>query len=173
MHIRPEQIDDRASIYDLLCQAFPTPEEALLVERLRESGSATVALVAIAEDDNGEHDVVGHVVFSPVELEPQTPWPGLGLAPLAVRPRVHRQGIGSQLVQAGLEACRAAGAGFVVVLGDPAYYSRFGFVRASQYGLLNEYGVDEEFMALELQPGCLSYGGLVRYGAAFAAFGPG
>ncbi len=119
MHIRPEQIDDRASIYDLLCQAFPTPEEALLVERLRESGSATVALVAIAEDDNGEHDVVGHVVFSPVELEPQTPWPGLGLAPLAVRPRVQRQGIGSQLVQAGLDACRATGAGFVVVLGDP------------------------------------------------------
>ena len=173
MHIRPEQIDDRASISDLLCHAFPTPEEALLGERLRESGSAPVALVAIEEDDHGEQDVVGHVVFSPVELEPQAPWPGLGLAPLAVRPQAQRRGIGSQLVQAGLEACRASGAGFVVVLGDPAYYSRFGFVRGSQFGLVNEYGVDEEFMALELKPGCLSYGGLVRYHAAFAAFGPG
>lgn len=173
MEIRPEQIDDRAAIYDLLCQAFPTPEEALLVERLRESGTATVALVAIEPDDDGELDVVGHVAFSPVVLEPPTPWPGLGLAPLAVRPQAQRQGIGSQLVQAGLEACRAAGAGFVVVLGDPAYYSRFGFVAGSQFGLANEYGVDHKFMALELKPGCLSYGGLVRYGAAFAAFGPG
>jgi len=173
MQIRPEHIDDRASIYDLLCQAFPTPEEALLVERLRESGNATVALVAIDAADDGERDVVGHVVFSPVELEPPTPWPGLGLAPLAVRPHAQRQGIGSQLVQTGLESCRAAGAGFVVVLGDPAYYRRFGFVAGSQFGLANEYGVDHEFMALELKPGCLSYGGLVRYGAEFAAFGPG
>lgn len=172
MLIRPEQIDDRAAIYELLCQAFPTPEEALLVERLRGSGAASIALVAAEQTDDGD-DVLGHVVFSPVELEPPSPYQGLGLAPLAVRPNAQRQGIGSDLVKAGLEACRAATAGFVVVLGDPAYYGRFGFVPGSRFGLANEYGVDEEFMALELRPGCLSYGGLVRYGAEFSAFGPG
>lgn len=171
MLIRAEQLNDRAAVYDLLCQAFPTPEEALLVERLRNSGAAHVALVAVEPADSGD-DVLGHVVFSPVELEPASPYLGLGLAPLAVRPDVQRQGIGSQLVKAGIDVCRAA-ADFLVVLGDPVYYGRFGFVPGSRFGLANEYGVDEEFMALELRPGCLSYGGLVRYGPEFAAFGPG
>jgi putative acetyltransferase len=69
-----------------------------------------------------------------------------------VLPAQQRRGIGGQLVEAGLEACRRAGCGFAVVLGEPGYYHRFGFRRARTEGLGNEYGVDEEFMVLELRP---------------------
>lgn len=95
---------------------------------------------------------------------------GLGLAPLAVLPSEQRRGIGAALVRAGLDACRACGCRFVVVLGDPAYYARFGFRRASDLGVANEYGADAEFMLRELAPGGLPPGGgLARYASAFAA----
>ena len=58
----------------------------------------------------------------------------------------------------------------MVVLGHPGYYPRFGFHRASELGLGNEYGADEAFMAVELRPGGLPAGGLVRYGPEFAAW---
>jgi putative acetyltransferase len=75
-------------------------------------------------------------------------------------------------VREGLASCAQLGCGFVVVLGEPEYYGRFGFARASNYGLDNEYGVDEAFMALELKPGSLPpAGGLVRYAPEFALIG--
>jgi putative acetyltransferase len=92
----------------------------------------------------------------------------VGLAPLAVRPASQKQGIGSRLVQAGLAECAALGYELAVVLGDPSYYARFGFRTASQFGLLNTYGVDEPFMALALRPGVLGrFQGLVRYAPEF------
>ena len=91
------------------------------------------------------------------------------MPPTIRRYSVH--GVGSRLIEAGLEACRAAGLPFVVVLGHEGYYPRFGFRRASERGLGNEYGADEAFMVLELRPGSLpSGGGLVRYAPEFAAF---
>ena len=96
--------------------------------------------------------------------------PILGLAPTAVRPDRQRQGIGSQLVRAGLDAARKTGAAAVVVVGHARFYPRFGFVPASRFGLTCEYDVpDEVFMALELVPGFLAGpGGLVQYHPAFA-----
>src|SRR5262249_13056336 len=139
--------------------AFPTGAEARLVERLRSNGRALVALVA--EVDGGG---VGSVVFSPVTVEGVAAG-GLGLAPLAVGPGHQPRGVGARLVEEGLTACRRAGHGFVVLVGAPAYYGRFGFCRASELGLGNEYGVDQEFQVLELRPGALpAGGGLVRYG---------
>lgn len=96
--------------------------------------------------------------------------PGVGLAPLAVRHPFQRRGIGARLVEGGLAACSCAGLAFVVVLGEPRYYSRFGFRRARAHGLGHEYGADEEFMVLELRPGALAgVSGVVRYAAEFAA----
>lgn len=96
---------------------------------------------------------------------------GLGLAPLAVTPGHQRQGIAGRLVREGLAVAAAAGAQFVVVLGHPGYYPRFGFRRAAEVGLSNEFGADEAFMDLELRPGSLpAGGGLVRYGAEFASW---
>jgi putative acetyltransferase len=135
------------------------------VEALRQAGKATISLVA---DLRGS--IVGHVLFSPVSVE-QEPARGLGLAPVAVHPEWQRTGIGTALVQAGLAAAKARDFGFVVVLGAPAYYRRFGFSTASVFGLQNEYGADDPFMALELKPNALAgVSGLVKYAPEFGMF---
>ena len=129
-------------------------------------------------DDHDAVDAVLRAAFpTPAEAalvaSPRAAGPiaaGLGLAPLAVLPSEQRRGIGAALVRAGLDACRACGCRFVVVLGDPAYYARFGFRRASDLGVANEYGADAEFMLRELAPGGLPPGGgLARYAQACAA----
>jgi putative acetyltransferase len=166
--IRPERPGDEAAIRAVHGAAFPSDDEARLVDRLRASAQARVSLVAEVAGA-----VVGHILFSPVSLvAPPASGQGLGLAPLAVLPGHQRRGVGSALVREGLAACRQQGHPFVVVLGHPGYYPRFGFRRASALGLGNEYGADEAFMVLELQPGAVPEGGgLVRYGPEFAEWG--
>jgi predicted N-acetyltransferase YhbS len=73
----------------------------------------------------------------------------VGLAPVGALPEHQGRGIGTQLIREGLHACREAGYRAAVVLGEPGYYSRFGFEQASGKGLGNEYGVDEHFMVAE------------------------
>jgi len=149
--IRTESPADDEAIRAVHRAAFPTDFEARLVGRLRDAGRCRVSLVAELEGD-----VVGHVLFTPVSVEGTgVVVEGLGLAPLAVRPDRQRRGVGSALVREGLGACRARGCPFVVVLGEPAYYARFGFRRASAVGVGNEYGVDEAFQILELESGSL------------------
>ena len=92
----------------------------------------------------------GAVAATPV-LDPAKPRLGIvGLAPVGVVPEYQGKGIGSRLIREGLLACREAGYGAAVVLGEPGYYGRFGFGRASERGICNEYGVDEPFMVAEL-----------------------
>jgi len=162
--VRDERPGDVAAVRAVVTDAFGRPDEAHLVDLLRAAGKATVSLVA-------ERDcrVVGHVLFSPVVLDGAPA--AAGLAPLAVLPAAQRQGIGAALVRLGLARCRAAGHGYVVVLGDPAYYGRFGFVAAERFGLGCEYDVTPgAFQVLELAPGALAgHSGVVRYGAEFAA----
>ena len=170
--IRPARVADHDAVEAVVRAAFPTPAEAALVAALRAAGDAVVSLVAERCTPGDAGGVVGHVLFSPVTVLPRDGVRtacGLGLAPLAVAPPAQRRGIGGALVRAGLDACRARGSGFVVVLGDPAYYARFGFMRASDAGVGNEYGADAEFMLLELVPDALPPGGgLARYAPAFA-----
>jgi putative acetyltransferase len=144
------------------------PNEADLVEALTASGKAAISLVAPLDGE-----VVGHILFSEVSLEPPAEsFRAVGLAPLAVLPKYQRQGIGSRLIHDGLYACRNAGYDAVVVLGHPTYYRRFGFIRASDYGLDNEYGADEAFMVLELvQDGLTGRAGMVRYAPEFGETG--
>ncbi|MHB1557155.1 MAG: GNAT family N-acetyltransferase [Isosphaeraceae bacterium] len=168
IRIRPEEPADASAIRRVLEAAFPTAAEARLVELLRAGGHLTISLVA--EGDDGT--IVGHVAFSPVVVDGEpAEQAGVGLAPLAVLPDHRRQGVGARLVREGLAACEAARLGFVVVLGEPAYYRRFGFDRADRRGLGNEYGTDEAFMVLELRAGAIpGGGGVVRYGAEFGEF---
>ena len=143
--------------------AFATDAEARLVDRLRAAGHAAISLVAL------EGRIVGHVLFSEVQASAGR---GLGLAPVAVLPAHQRSGIGAALVLAGIEASRSAGYDYAVVLGEPAYYRRFGFRRALDFGLGNEYGAQDEFMVLELRPGALAgLRGMVTYSAEFAELG--
>jgi putative acetyltransferase len=94
----------------------------------------------------------------------------LGLAPMAILPAYQRQGIGSQLVEAGLTACHHTPYGVVVVLGHPHYYPRFGFAPAKPLGIVWEHDVPEEvFMVKEIQEGALAQTrGVVKYRPEFA-----
>jgi putative acetyltransferase len=160
--VRPERGGDAAAIRAVHVAAFPTPRESRLVDAVRRAGGAVVSLVA--ERDGA---LVGHILFSPVAVE-RGARRGLGLAPLAVLPAHQRHGIGAALVRAGLRQARARGDDFVVVLGEPVYYRRFGFAAASGVGLTNEYGADAAFMALALhEEGLAGVSGLVTYGPEF------
>jgi putative acetyltransferase len=150
--IRQEQPEDTAAIHQVNEQAFGQRAEANLVDALRRNGKVTLSLVA---DDNGR--VVGHILFSPVVIEAgEKQLCGVGLAPMAVSTERQNEGIGSRLVERGLRMLREAGHPFVVVLGHPDFYPRFGFVPATRFHVKSEYDVpDEVFMAMELQVGAL------------------
>lgn len=163
--IRPEEPRDRDAVRAVNTAAFPEPAEADLVDALRLRGKATVSLVADVEGA-----VVGHILFSPLTLDPACDRSLLGLAPMAVLPAHQRTGIGSALVTAGLGACAARGAQAVLVLGHADYYPRFGFRPASGFGLRSTYDVpDANFLALELVAGALDgVAGTVHYAPEFA-----
>lgn len=118
MQIRNVCPDDHLAVDDLIIEAFGQTDEARLTGLLRDSEDLAVELVA---EDHGE--IVGHIALSRF----QCPACWLALAPLSVRARARRKGIGTALVDNALQAARTAGWTTVVVLGDPRYYSRFGF----------------------------------------------
>ena len=161
--IRNEEAKDIPQVREIVRAAFPSDAESKLVDALRENGKAIVSLVAV----NG-NAVLGHILFSPVTTTPSSEGKGIGLAPVAVRPDVQSQGIGSRLIREGLQACKDLGFDYCVVLGSPGYYQRFGFERASPLGIRNEYGVDHAFMVSRFSKRGVS--GLVQYAAEFAMF---
>ncbi|MDX1419761.1 MAG: N-acetyltransferase [Rubricoccaceae bacterium] len=165
LRIRAEEARDRAAVRRVHTEAFGRPDEADLVDRLREQARPYLGLVA-----EQEGAVVGHIAFSPVTVAPPSERSLWGLAPMAVRPALQRQGIGTALVEEGLRACRRAGGEAVVVLGHPRYYPRFGFRPASRFGLSCVYDApDEAFLALELTPGGLDgVAGVAHYHPTFA-----
>ncbi|HIG87392.1 MAG TPA: N-acetyltransferase [Planctomycetes bacterium] len=164
MQIRLEEERDRSAVHAVNYSAFETRAEADLVDVLREQAVPHISLIA---EDKGT--VIGHIMFSPVSLSGHPKIRALGLAPMAVTPRRQRQGIGTALVEAGLEHCKRGEFAFAVVLGHPRFYPRFGFRPAGQFGIDSEYEVPSEvFLALELEPGALKEkSGKVRYHAAF------
>ena len=165
--IRPERAADAAAVSAVNRAAFGRPDEARLVDRLRERAGRYLALVATAANE-----VVGHIVFTPVTLHCyQAPYEIMALAPVAVRPEWQRRGIGSALVREGLAACHAAGHDVVVVVGHPSFYPRFGFVPARPLGLMSEPPFpDDVVMVAELTPGALrGRRGVVLYAGDFGA----
>jgi putative acetyltransferase len=161
--VRTEDGLDSAAIYAVHRGCFPTEGEAKLVDALRAAGRLSVSLVA---ELNGA--VIGHVAFSPVTVA--SGQVGAGLGPIAVVEGERRRGVGARLVEEGVVACRVAGFGWVVVLGDPAYYGRFGFRAASEFGLWDEYRGGAAFQVIERVPGALPVGaGLVQYAREFAS----
>lgn len=145
--------------------AFGQPLEADLVERLTAACPDSLSLVA---DDDG---IVGHILFTPVVIEHAGRIvAGKGLAPMAVLPGRQRQGIGSALVRHGLEILGADRCPFVVVVGHPEYYPRFGFEPASAHGLRSQWeGIpDEAFMVRILDAAAMeNVSGVVRYRPEF------
>lgn len=142
--------------------AFPTPAEADLVDWLRRDGDAVFSLVAIKGNA-----LVGHMVLSKIEA----PFRALGLGPVAVLPGHQRTGVGTRMIKEGLSRAGRMGWEGVFVLGEPAYYRRFGFDAGKAAGFLSPYA-GPHLMALALGtddlPAC---SGDIMYPAAFAVLG--
>jgi Predicted acetyltransferase len=163
--LRHEESKDIEQVREILRAAFPMEAESKLVDALRANDKRIIALVA-ANDDW----VLGHILFSPVTTTPPSKAKGIGLAPVAVLPEVQLQGIGSGLIREGLRLCKELGYDYCVVLGNPKYYQRFGFEKASSFCMQNEYGLDDAFMVIRFSNcGDMAYG-LVKYASEFALF---
>ena len=164
--IRKETTGDIPAVHALNEKAFERPEEAEVVDKLREFCEGTLSLVAEVDGQ-----IVGHILFSPVAIEAeQGTIQGMGLAPMAVLPKYQRQGIGSALVNQGLAMLRGTTCPFVIVLGHRDFYPRFGFQPASNHGIRCQWdGVpDAVFMAIILdESGMADVGGVARYRPEF------
>jgi putative acetyltransferase len=160
--IRDEQRADLAAIRDVNKRAFGQDDEGAIVDALRSNGAATLSLVATI--DAG---VVGHIMYSPVELAGIR---GAGLGPMAVLPESQRRGVGSRLVEAGNQRLADLGYPFVVVLGHPNFYPRFGFKPARPLGITCEWDVpDDVFLILVLDQARMhGVSGLARYRREFS-----
>ena len=160
--IRTEQPGDSDAIRLVNEQAFAQPQEADVVDRLRRRCAELLSLVA---ESDGR--IVGHLLFSPAVIDdPRGEIGGMGLAPMAVLPEYQRQGIGSQLVESGLEILREDACPFVIVLGHPQYYPRFGFTPAAGHGVECQWPdvPPEAFMILVLdEPVMRGVSGVARY----------
>ncbi len=146
IEIRQEQPEDIPAIRVVNEKAFEQSEEANVIEKLRENCPDILSLVAICEDR-----IVGHIFFSPAIIETDNdPIEGMGLAPMAVLPEYQNQGIGTSLIKSGFDILKKRACPYIIVLGHPEYYPRFGFERASVYGLNCQWdGVpDEAFMVI-------------------------
>ncbi|MFE0207243.1 GNAT family N-acetyltransferase [Streptomyces sp. NPDC058985] len=163
-HTRAETGADIPAIRDLVRAAFPTPEEAALVDALRADPGAWIEGLSVVAVDEADRPV-GHALLTRCHIGER---PALCLAPVAVRPEAQRTGAGAAAVRAALAAAARLGEHHVVVLGHPEYYPRFGFTRASAHGIGLSIDVpDEALMALTLDAAHPLPAGTVRYAAPF------
>jgi putative acetyltransferase len=162
--IRVEEPKDRAAIYQVNVLAYGREDEAKLVEELRDGNHARLSLVA---DAGGQ--IVAHIMFSAVQIMTDDgPMQALVLAPLAVHPEQQQHALGSTLVKDGLYLAAQRHHRVVLVIGDPAFYSRFGFSQELARPLKCRFA-GESFMALELITGALrGVAGMVLFPPPFA-----
>lgn len=168
MIVRRERPNDKDSITSVHDGAFLGSGESRLVSLLRESDAFVPKLSLVAELDG---QIVGHVLFSKIILrEDERDLKSLSLAPVAVLPAHQKRGIGNALISKGLELARELGFRSVLVLGDPAYYGRFGFRHDLVKNIECRYFC-EQFAGLELEPGALSKisAAIAKYPAAFTS----
>jgi putative acetyltransferase len=160
--IRPARTEDAATIRSILVAAFGRPTEANLVQRLLDDNELVLALLAERDDT-----ACGCVAFARLAVEsPNGHRDAVGLAPLAVMPGERRQGLGAALTRKGLLLLAEQGETLVFVVGDPAYYTRFGFDPAAARSFASPYA-GSHFMALRLTDHAPA-SGVVHYPGAFA-----
>jgi putative acetyltransferase len=168
VEIRHEQPGDIEAIRRVNDLAFGRPDEGALVDRLRLAGDGFESLVAVVASA-----VVGHVLFTSawIDAPDGRSVEGLGLAPLAVLPEDQGRRIGTELATAGLDLIRRTPCPFVIVLGHPDYYARFGFEPAAARGIRCKWDVPEgTFMLVALDEAAMSgVSGLARYRTEFDA----
>jgi putative acetyltransferase len=179
--IRPESPNDYATITRVNDLAFGRLAEGRLVENLRKLKEFDPRLSLVAER---EGEIIGHIMLFPVQIDASSSClvsskdasgegtrakPYLSLGPIAVLPKYQKQGIGGQLIESGHRVALELGYTAIVLLGHPAYYPRFGYQPADQWGLTNTWNINgEPWMAIELVKNALSgKAGLVIYPEAF------
>ena len=161
--LRPERPGDEAAVHEVVAAAFPTEDEARLVDALREDAAWIDGLSWMACDDAGR--VVGHALLTRCHVDDA---PALCLAPCAVTPELQGTGVGTAVIRACLDAARATGEAVVLVLGHPGYYPRFGFRPAADAGIRLTVDVpDGALQVLALAEGAALPSGTVRYAAPF------
>jgi len=163
IEIREERSDDVAAVREVNRRAFGQDQESNIVDALRTNGGALLSLVATV---NGQ--VAGHIMYSPLTVAENVL--GVALGPMAVVPEYQRQGIGTQLIEAGNRKIKDAGYPFIIVVGHAEYYPRFGFRPANEYGIRCEWDVpDEVFMLLVLNEAKMQgASGLAKYRHEFS-----
>ena len=165
MIIREELPGDVLGIRKVEEAGFGQKAEADLVDLLRQRKSVTLSLVA---EDNGE--IVGHVLFSPGEVSNGVEsWPCVGMGPVVVMPGNQGTGIGKKLIEAGVEKCFLSGVKAIFVLGDPEYYTRFGFICAKWFDIRCEFDAPvEAFMVKAAGPEAMDgWNGVMHYRPEF------
>ncbi len=145
--IRKETRADFEAITDVTTRAFnnvPVSRltEPYIIRELRKTGAMTLSLVAEVDKK-----VIGHIAFSPVEIsDGAKDWYGLG--PVSVLPELQKQGIGKALIHIGIAMLKETGAKGIALVGDPSYYTKFGFKNNPQ--LIHEGISQEYFMVMPL-----------------------
>lgn len=165
--IRPESGDDVEAVRAVHLAAFPTAAEADLVTRLREDFDSEISLVA---ERSGE--IVGHVLLSRMSVSGASQaFRALGLGPVGVLPGYQGSGVGSDLIRSALAIARTLGEELVFVLGEPEYYTRFGFTAEAAAPFASPYA-GPYFMAFWLRPNAAPpIHGKADYAPAFAGLG--
>lgn len=167
IQIRQELLEDYQQVRELVRAAFVLAEhsdgnEHNLIERMRLSPEyiPELSLVAVSGDI-----ILGHIMFSKISVGQSE---AIALAPLSVRTDWQRKGIGKLLVTTGHRLAHKMGYSCSVVLGNPDYYSRFGYIKASNYGIIAPFEVkDDYYMVCELNKNCDIPKGSVKYSDAF------
>lgn len=171
---RSETENDYAAVEFLTREAFwnkyqPGCEEHYLLHSLRGKEAVIPALCDVCEMDGA---IVGHILYTRAQVvsENGTVFPVLTFGPVSVRPDMQGKGIGAQLIRRTMQRASEMGFAGVVITGNPAYYHRFGFSPASDFGILYEDGSSfPELMAAELSEGRLrGVSGRIRFAPAFS-----
>lgn len=167
MLIRQESYKDYKEIYKLIEEAFSTAEhtdgnEQDLVAALRKGNSFIPELSLVAEIDG---KVAGHILFTKAKVGNDEV---LVLAPLSVKPRYQKQGIGTALIIEGHKIAKRLGYKYSLVLGSETYYPRTGYIPAERFGIIVPDGIpSENFMVIKLQENAEAISGVVTYAKEF------
>ena len=164
MHVRAEKQADHAAVLAIHREAFGREGEAMLVDRLEREQVDRVSVVAQVDSS-----VVGHVLFSEAQLILDLATIGVGaLGPAGVLRAHQRRGVAAALIRHGLGLCWQRRWPAVIVLGDPAYYGRFGFKRADAWSIRCEFAVPPEAFMIAFAGEPVHGPAIARYHPAFA-----
>ncbi|KJS12652.1 MAG: GNAT family acetyltransferase [Desulfotomaculum sp. BICA1-6] len=159
MVIRREKPEEFSQIYDLVKVAFQTAkvtngQEQDFVNQLRSNGNYIPELALVAEENS---KLIGHLMLTKTYIiNNGNKYETLLLAPISVVLEYRNQGIGSKLIKESFKLANDMGYTSILLVGDPAYYHRFGFKAAVNFGIKHTHNIPDEYvMACELVPGAL------------------